>query len=57
MNNKIKKEALHVLANAPRIAAGIYIKTLTNDQDKQDALRLFEALNVLKKTDSNLSHN
>ena len=49
MDNRIKKQALQVLANAPQIAAKTYIQTLTSKQDKQDALRLFEALNVLKK--------
>lgn len=47
MDNKIKRDALQVLANAPAIAAKAYIKSLKNDGDKKQAIALFQALNVL----------
>lgn len=45
MDNKIKKDMLKVLANAPAVAVSEYIKTLTQAQ-KIDALKLANALKI-----------
>ena len=49
MDNRIKKEALKVLANAPTIAAQAYLKTLKTDDEKKQALALFQALKIIEK--------
>lgn len=45
MDNKIKKDMLKILANAPAVAVSEYIKTLTQAQ-KIDALKLANALKI-----------
>jgi hypothetical protein len=45
MDNKIKKDMLKILANAPAVAVSEYIKTLPQAQ-KIDALKLANALKI-----------
>ena len=45
MKNYIIKKTLNALANAPEIACKSVLQELP-EEDKQDALRLFKALNV-----------
>ena len=45
MDNKIKKDMLTILANAPAIAVSEYIKTLSQAQ-QIDALKLANALKI-----------
>lgn len=45
MDNKIKKDMLKILANAPAVAVSEYIKTLPQSQ-RLEALKLANALKI-----------
>ncbi len=51
MKNSIIRQALKRLATAPEIVANDYLKELSG-QDKEDATRLFKALNIKIKEDT-----
>lgn len=56
MKNHITRKALKALANAPTTAARDVINSLPDENDKQDAKRLFVALGV-RLTDENDDEN
>lgn len=45
MDNKIKRDILRILANAPALALKNYLQTL-NENDKAEAIRLIKALKI-----------
>ena len=57
MRNETKREALKVLANAPTIAAKTFLNSLKDQDERREALKLFEALGVIKKEVKNVRQN
>jgi hypothetical protein len=46
MKNKVLKEIIKQLANAPTLAAQKAIENLKTPEDKEEARRIFQALNI-----------